>query len=279
MCARAGSDAQRQQWLPGIASGETILTTAWLEPRGGFDPAGVRLAATPSGDGFLLAGEKSHVPFAKAADRILVLARTGPEEDAIDLFLLDPTAAGVSWAQERTMASDTQYRVRLDGVRVEAGDRVGEAGRGWWVWMDALHDGAILLAAQAMGGAARALEMTVTYAKEREQFGKPLGAFQSLAHYMADASTTIAGGQTLVYEAAWARDRGRSIRRLAPMAKSFACGTFHDVTRVAQQIHGGMGFSVEYDIQLYFRRAKQLELSWWDTPFLEELVAADALDS
>ena len=141
-----------------------------------------------------------------------------------------------------------------------------------------MHDGIILLAAQAIGGADRALEMTVEYAKERQQFDKPLGAFQAIAHYLADAATEVDGGRTLVYEAGWARSTGRPVQRLAPMAKLFACDTFRSVTAMAEQVFGGVGFTLEYDIQLYFRRAKQLQLSWWDTRYLEELIAADVLD-
>ena len=136
----------------------------------------------------------------------------------------------------------------------------------------------MLLAAQAMGGAERALDITVDYAKERKQFDKPLGAFQAISHYLADAATAVDGGKTLVYEAAWARSEGRSIRRLAPMAKLFACQTYRDVTAMCEQVWGGVGFTIEYDIQLFFRRAKQLQLSWWDTRYLEELVAAAVLD-
>jgi alkylation response protein AidB-like acyl-CoA dehydrogenase len=118
----------------------------------------------------------------------------------------------------------------------------------------------------------------VQYAKDRHQFDKPLGAFQALAHYLADAATTVDGAEVLVHEAAWASAEGRSVAKLAPMAKLYACRTFRDVTATAQQIFGGIGFTVEFDIQLYFRRAKQLQLSWWDTRYLEELVAAAVLD-
>jgi alkylation response protein AidB-like acyl-CoA dehydrogenase len=129
-----------------------------------------------------------------------------------------------------------------------------------------------------MGGAERALEITVEYAKERKQFDKPLGAFQAISHYLADAATHVDGGKTLVYEAAWARAAGRPIGRLAPMAKLFACRTYRDVTAMAQQVWGGVGFTIEYDIQLYFRRAKQLQITWWDERTLEELVARTVLD-
>ncbi len=102
--------------------------------------------------------------------------------------------------------------------------------------------------------------------------------FQAIAHYLAEAATSVDGGKTLVYEAAWARANGKPVDRLAPMAKLFACQTFRDVTAMAQQVFGGVGFTLEYDIQLYFRRAKQLQLSWWDSRYLEELVARAVLD-
>jgi alkylation response protein AidB-like acyl-CoA dehydrogenase len=136
----------------------------------------------------------------------------------------------------------------------------------------------VLLAAQAVGGARASLEMTNQYAKDRVQFDKPLGAFQAISHYLADAVTALDGAEVLVHEAAWADATGRSIERLAPMAKLFACDTYRDLTAMAQQVFGGVGFTVEYDIQLFFRRAKQLQISWWDARTCEELIAADILD-
>jgi alkylation response protein AidB-like acyl-CoA dehydrogenase len=273
-----GSEEQKRSWLPRIASGEAILTPAWLEPGNGFGPAGVQLRAVPDGDGFRLSGTKRHVLFASAAARLVVLARTGDALDAVDLFLVDPRAAGVTLTQQRSLASDTQYQVDLADVRVGTADRIGAAGSGWRSFDAVMHDGIILLAALAMGGAERALEITVQYAKDRKQFDKPLGAFQAISHYLADAATAIDGGKTLVYEAAWARAGGRPIERLAPMAKLFACQTWRDVTAMCQQVWGGVGFTIEYDIQLYFRRAKQLQITWWDTRTLEELVARAVLD-
>jgi alkylation response protein AidB-like acyl-CoA dehydrogenase len=271
----AGSDDQKDAWLEKIANGDAILTPAWLEPDRGFGPVGVKLAAKADGDGFTLTGTKRHVYFASAADRMIVLARS---DAGVDLFLVDPAAPGVTLTHQLSQASDAQYRVDFDGVRVAAGDRIGAAGSGWATFEKGMLDGIILLAAQAVGGAERALEETVQYAKERVQFDKPLGAFQALAHYMADASTGIDGSRVLVHEAAWNRAQGRSISRFAPMAKLFACETYREVTRVCAQIWGGVAFTREYDIQIFFRHAKQLQLSWWDTPYLEELVAADVLD-
>jgi alkylation response protein AidB-like acyl-CoA dehydrogenase len=275
----AGSDAQKQTWLPKIAAGEAILTPAWLEPKGGFGPRGVQLSAVLDGAQYRLNGTKQHVAFAAAATRLLVLVRSGDGAHDIDLLLVDPRTPGVELTQQYTLAGDTQYKVTFTDARVPAEDRVGAAGSGWATWDAVMRDGIILLAAQAIGGAQRALEMTVQYAKERQQFDKPLGAFQAISHYLADASTAIDGGTTLVYEAAWARGAGHPVSRLAPMAKLFACQTFRDVTAMAQQVYGGMGFTIECDIQLYFRRAKQLHLSWWDSRYLEELIASDVLDA
>jgi alkylation response protein AidB-like acyl-CoA dehydrogenase len=260
---RAESD-----WVPRLASGEAMITPAWLEPEGGFGEAGITTRVDGSGR---VTGTKRHVQFASSADRLLVLARG--DDGGVAYVLVDPKDPGVTLTQQQTIASDTQYRVDFDGA---AGEQVSTAG--WDVWDEVMHDGIILLAAQAAGGARYALEITVQYAKDRQQFDKPLGAFQAIAHYLSDAVTTVDGAETLVYEAAWARDTGKSIARLAPMAKLFACQTFRDVTAMAQQVFGGVGFTVEYDIQLYFRRAKQLQISWWNDRYLEELIASDVLD-
>ncbi len=275
----AGSDAQKAEWLPKIASGEAILVPAWTEPERSFGPKGVQLAATRTGDGFRLSGTKRHVPFASSASRLLVLARSGPGVEDVDLLLVDPRSPGIEMTQQRSLAADTQYRVEFRDVEVPSASRLGESGSGWQTWDAVMHDAIILLAAQAIGGAERALEITVQYAKDRKQFDKPLGAFQAIAHYLSDATTAIDGGEVLVWEAAWARTHGRSTARLAPMAKLFACQTYRDVTAMAQQVWGGVGFTLEYDIQLYFRRAKQLQISWWDTRYLEELVAHCVLDT
>jgi alkylation response protein AidB-like acyl-CoA dehydrogenase len=217
------------------------------------------------------------VAFARAATRLLVLARTGKGERDVDLFLVDPKDARVGLLQQHTMASDTQYQVTLDEVAVAKSERIGPAGSGWTTWDRVMHDGCILLGSYAAGGAQQAHELTTQYAKDRKQFDKPLGAFQALAHYLADASTAVDGAQTLAWEAAWARSQGEPVDRLAPMAKLYAGQTFRDVTGTAVQIFGGVGFTVEFDIQLYFRRAKSLQLNWWDDRHLEELIAGTVL--
>jgi len=279
--ATAGSDAQQADWLPAMAAGEAVLSVAWLEPNNSSGPSGVQMAAVPDGDGFVLSGPKRHVPYASSADRLVVLARTGAAEggaEAVDLFLVDPTGEGVTLTLQPTVAGDTQYRVDLDRVRVEATDRIGPAGTGWATWSTVMADAIVLVAAQAVGAAEATHALTTEYAKERHQFDKPIGAFQSISHYLADGITAIDGARVLVHRAAWSRDEGRDVSMLAPMAKLFATQTCRDVTGVAIQVHGGMGFTVECDAQLYFRRAKSWQLNWFDDDHLEELIAASVLD-
>ena len=261
--------------LAEIASGAAIVTPAWLEPESGFGPKGVSLTTAAAGadGGFKLDGVKLHVAFAAAADHLLALARTGPAPAEVDLFLVPAGADGLAMEQSLSIASDAQYAVAFNEVAVPAESRLGAAGAGWGIWERAMAPGAILAAAQAVGGAEHALEITAEYARNRRQFGKALAEFQSISHYLADARTNLDGARILVHQAAWAHSTGRDTNRLAPMAKLYACRVFRDITAMAQQVFGGVGFTVDYDIQLYFRRAKQLQLSWWDTPTCEDKIA------
>ena len=202
-----------------------------------------------------------------------MLARTGEAAEAVDLFLVDPAAPGVTLRQQFSIASDTQYEVTLSDVVVDEEDRIGPPAAAGPPGSEVLEPALVLLAAQAVGGARYALEITTQYAKDRHQFDKPLGAFQALAHYLADAVTNLDGAEQLVHEAAWAGATGRPLDSLAPMAKLFACSTFRDITAMAQQIFGGIGFTLDFDIQLYFRRAKQQQLMWSNDRALEDAVA------
>jgi alkylation response protein AidB-like acyl-CoA dehydrogenase len=281
LIGRSTDSAQKARVLPGIASGSSIVTVASLEPENGFGPAGIQLAATPDGAGWRLTGSKVHVPFARAASSYLVIARSaaGRDTDGIIALLVDATSAGIAIEQQLTVASDAQFRVTFDNVRVEPADLVHSEATAWSAWHDTMLDGVTLIAAQAAGGARAALDLAVHYAGTREQFGRPLAGFQAISHYLADGTTAVDGAQSIAWEAAWERSQGASIAKLAPMAKSFACRTFRDITATAQQIFGGNGFTVEFDIQLFFRRAKSMQLNNWDDRYLNELIAAATLDT
>ncbi len=226
----------------------------------------------------VLDGTKLLVPFAVAASALLVLARTGPQATDVDLLLVDRAAAGLTIEHTPTLASDASCQVTFSGVRVPTSARIGPAGEGWSTFQSSLDDALIVAAGWAVGAGERTLEMTVEYAKERVQFGVPIGNFQGVAHPIADIATELAGARTLVHEAAWSRSRGHA-GPLAAMAKRYAADVFRRATRVAHQTFGGVGFTLALDVQLYFRRAKQHELLWFGPAALDEEIAAAELDA
>ena len=268
----AGSDEQKEAWLPKIASGDAIVSVAWQEPERSATAEGI---AVRFADG-KISGEKIMVPFASSANALIVVARTGDGIADIGLFLVDPAGAGSTLRHTKTLASDPSYQVTLDGA---VASPLGDGSRGWAVFEDVMIDGMIALAAYASGGSEAAHAMAVTYAKERVQFGKPIGSFQAIAHPLAESITEIHGGRVLTHEAAWARAAGRDASTLAAMAKLVCGEAFKRVTKLGQQVFGGIGFTRDIDMQLYFRRAKQLELTWFDPRVLEEKIAAAELDA
>ena len=265
----AGSEEQRREWLPKLASGDAIVSVAWQEPERSASAEGIAMTV----DGGTLTGEKIMVPYASAATRLVVLARSGGD---LGVFLVDPAGAGVTVRKTETLGSGTDFMVTFDGAVAEP---LGSGSGAWATFEEAMIDGLIALAALANGGSERAHEMAVAYAKERVQFGKPIGSFQAIAHPLAETYTEIGGAKALAYEAAWARAAGKDTRTLAAMAKLYACDVYRRTTKLGQQVYGGIGFTRDIDMQLYFRRAKQLELSWFDPRELEEIVAAAELDA
>jgi alkylation response protein AidB-like acyl-CoA dehydrogenase len=275
----AGTAEQQAQWLPAIARGEIILTLARYESQRGEGPGGIAVTAKRDGDGYRLSGTKIRVPLASSADAIAVVARTGDAPTDISVFFVAPGADGVSLEQTHVLGSDAEYEVVFNDVELAAAHLLGETeNTGWDALSAAMTDVHIAVAAWAVGGAERALEMTVEYAKEREQFGKPIGSFQGLAHPIADMATELTGVRVLVHQAAWRRAQGLPLGPLAQMAKYYATDVYKRTTKVGQQVFGGVGFTRAIDIQLFFRRAKQLELTWGGPAVLEESIAAAELD-
>ncbi len=277
LLARAGSDAQKREWLPAIASGDAVLSVAWLEPGNSFSERGVQLSANADASGYRLNGKKFMVQFAAAVDRLIVLVRSGPNPTDIDLVLVDPKSKGISLKRHKTMAKDAQFEVAFDNVEVPASARLGAVGSGWEHWQDVLTTGMTALAAWGVGCGEGAMELGTTYAKEREQFGKPIGSFQAIAHPFADAATLLAGARMITLEAAWAQDVGRPYKQIATMAYLESNDATHEATKAAQNTFGGIGFTLDIDVQLYFRRSRQHELAWGSAEALNEQVGSQAL--
>ena len=267
----AGSDDQKAQYLPGIASGDLIFTLAQTEPSARFDEEGIQASATVDGNNVTISGTKLFVPDANVADYMVVAARS----DAGVTLAIVPTAQdGVTVNQLLTIARDKQCEVVLDGA---TGELLGADGGGWDILGPVMQKYAVAECAYMVGLAQMDFEISVDYAKERVQFGRPIGSFQAIQHKCADMVTDVDGSRFIMYKAAWSLNTDQDDAQLAVnMAKAWTSEATRRVVAHGQQIHGGIGFTKDYKIQLYYRRQKRAELAYGDSDHHRELVA-DAL--
>lgn len=279
----AGSRSQKATWLPRLATGEALATVAVLEEHERYDAAGIRTRARRVQGGYELSGVKMFVPDADVADAIVVAAALAPRKSSrraapagrVSLFLVDRNTPGVS-IRRLDMIDRTRrtYEVRLRGAAVPARSRLGAEGAGWPVIARLFDAGAIALAADSLGGAERALEMSVTYAREREQFGRPIGSFQAIKHMAAEMVSEIEPARSLVWYAAHAFDaQPRLAARAVSLAKARLGDVYSRTTNRAVQIHGGIGFTWEHDLHWWFKRAKWNEVAFGDPTYHRERLA------
>jgi alkylation response protein AidB-like acyl-CoA dehydrogenase len=255
--ARDGTAAQRQEVLPAVARGEMILTWAFTEQDPRFLPETVETQAVADADGFILNGTKLFVDNFHVADRCLVVCRTAPaspDNAGLSLFLVDTKSPGISHTPLITLAKDKQSAVVLHNVRVPRAHLVGELHRGWPIVERLFNHATALLCAQMLGATRKDAEMAIEYAKNRVAFGRPIGAFQSIQHLCADMLIWVDGGHLLTYEALWKMDQGLSASVEVSQAKAFCNEKCEAVVRSSQVIHGGIGFMMEFDLHLWFRR-------------------------
>ena len=275
----AGSEGQKKEHLPQIASGNQIWTLAMTEPSGRFDAEGVELEAKSQDGEFVLNGTKLFVRDSHVADYMTVVARTAKgkdPEDGITLLAVDAKSPGIKHTLLKTIGSDKQTEVSFENVRVPKANVLGEVGKGWAPLKKIMNKAAVAECAYLVGLAQMDFEISVNYAKERVQFGRPIGSFQAIQHKCADMVTDVDGSRFIMYKAAWAvaeddPDADLSVH----MAKAWCSEATRRVVAHGQQIHGGIGFTKDYKIQLYFRRQKAAELAWGDTDFHRELVAQE----
>ncbi|MFN2543386.1 MAG: acyl-CoA dehydrogenase family protein [Actinomycetota bacterium] len=270
----AGTEQQKKELLPAIASGQRIATLALAEPSGRWDAGGIELEARETGGAFTLSGTKTYVLDGHVAGLIVVAARlpgtSGTE--GICLFLVDGDADGLARTKLDTIdLTRKQARLELEGV---AATPLGEPGQAWPALQKTLDQAAVSLSAEMTGGAERCLDMAVDYAKTRVQFGRPIGAFQAIKHKCADILLQVESARTAAYYALWAAaEDGAELPIAAPMAKAFCSEAFFFAARENIQVHGGIGFTWEHDSHLYFRRAKSSELLFGDAAAHRELLA------
>jgi alkylation response protein AidB-like acyl-CoA dehydrogenase len=273
---RSGSNNHKSSLLPKIASGELIATIAYLEPSAVWSADGITMTARNEGGGYVLDGTKLFVNDAHIADCILVAARTGGSGDrGITLFALEKGRAGIAVTRLTTMDQTRKLaEVKFDGVKADAGDLIGEVGSGWNTLSEIIDCGKVMLAGEMMGGAQKVLEMTVDYAKVRVQFGRPIGSFQAVQHKCANMMIDVEGARSAAYYASWAVSNQVAEASLAAaLAKAAASDAFRRVSAEGIQLHGGIGFTWDHDMHLYFKRAKSSEFTFGDANWNRELVA------
>ena len=273
------NEAQKMDILPGLCRGEQLLSVAWVESDGTYDPGGIKMTAEIQGEEYLLSGTKLFVPYAHVADRLICAARTGQPSDGkhsgITLFVVDARQPGIGIEPLITMAGDKQSEVTFENVRVSEDNLLGQPDQGWPVLKKVLLMAAVAKCAEMIGGAQRAMDMAVPYVKGRKQFGRPVGAFQAIQHHCANMLTYADTLKFMTYQAAWRISEGLPYEKEASMCKAWGSEAYRKLVALAHQVVGGIGFMEEYDLQLYFKHAKAAEQVLGDTDFHREWVARE----
>jgi alkylation response protein AidB-like acyl-CoA dehydrogenase len=265
----SGDDAAKKELLPGIATGDTIATLAFTEDNGRWDEGGIATAATRAGDGWTLDGHKMFVLDGNVANLLVVAARTPA---GLSLFAVEGDAPGLTRTPLATMdQTRKQARLELAGV---PGRLIGADGGASAGLSRTLDLAAVALAAEQVGGAQRCLDMSVEYAKERVQFGRPIGSFQAIKHKCADMLLEVESAKSAAYYAGWAAaESSDELPVVASLAKAYCSDAYFHAAAENIQIHGGIGFTWEHDAHLYFKRAKSSELLLGDPTYHRELLA------
>ncbi len=268
-----GSEKQRQRFLPQIAQGKAIFTVALTETGAAYTADAIQVKAVADDMGYIVEGRKMFVPDAHVADYIICVCRTGSDEQDITSFIISGKDERIHLAPLITMAGDKQFEVVFDKVTVPRSSMLGKLNRGWPIIQKVLQKATVAKCAEMIGGAQKVLEMTVDYAKQRVQFGVPIGTFEVVQHYCADMLMDLEGARFLTYLAGWMLSEGLPCALEVSAAKAWVNEGYERITFQAARIHGGVGFILAHDLPLYFKRAKQAEPIFGNSDFHREIVA------
>ena len=274
----AGSDEQKTEFLPRIARGEMIFSLALTEPSASYDAASIKTKAIARDGGYVIKGTKLFVLNANIADYVACIARTRETtdpEDGITVFLVDARSPGLTCTLLKTLARDKQCEVIFDDVTVSEKNVLGRKDEGWPLVRDILQKAAVAKCAEMVGGAQAALDMAVNYAKERVQFGRPIGSFQAIQHYCANMAMDVSGSRFVTYKAAWKLSEGIPAAFDAAIAKAWVSEAYGRVALLAHQIFGAIGFTMDHDMHLYYRQAKAAEIIFGGGDFHRAIVAQE----
>lgn len=274
---RAGSAAHKSKYLTGICGGELKCTLALLEEHASWSPDAVRMEAKKAGSGYTLSGSKLFVPDAGVADILVFAARMGNE---LALFVTPTKSRGLRI--ERMPSIDGTrplYAVVFEGLELPAESLLAQGDNARAALAYALNVATTGLIAEMVGGMQRLLDITVEYAKTRKQFGKPIGQFQAVQHQCADMLVFTESSRSAAYYAAWVlSENGADADSAISVAKAYASDAYREVGNRAIQVHGGMGFTWENDVHLFYRRAKASEIAFGDATWHRERVAKAVMD-
>ncbi len=258
----AGTEAQKNTYLPKIAAGELVLTLAIEEPEVNYDPRMISARAERKGDQYVLSGVKRFVPYATVADHLVVAARTSGnpgDEKGITLFLVEREASGIQFSPMKPMAGKL-FNVEFEAVTVAADSVLGEEGGAFPLIEKLQKTATALQCASMVGGAQKELEMTAEYLKVRHQFDRPIGSFQAAQHRAADMYIDANGARLAAYKAIWCLGEGMEADREVSVAKYFSSKACQRIAFSAQHLHAGVGVTMDFDLHFYYRMAKAFEL-------------------
>ena len=272
----AGTEEQKQLFLPKIASGESIFTLALTEQSARYEAGAVRMQAAAVGDVYLLDGVKLFVTDAHVADYLLCVARTGEgetPEEGITVFIVDAQSPGISCVPYRALNDDRLCEVSFSGVVVPGDNVLGRLGEGWSLVQGILDQAAVAKCCEMVGGAQKVLEMTVTHAIDRKQFNRQIGSFQAVQHHCANMLSDVDSSKIITYEAAWRISEGLPHAIESSMAKGWVSDAYRRVVALGHQVHGGTGLIDEHDMPQFFKEAKVAELAFGDARFHRKQLA------
>jgi len=276
---RKGSEAQKKHWLPKLLSGEVKFSISMSEPDAGSDVGAMRTSAVRDGDHWVINGQKLWATGAAAKDNVInVYVKTDPKahyRQGLSLFLVDNTTPGVELRKLDMLGRRCvgTYEIFFKDVRVPDNRLVGGENKGWDCILSGLQVERITSAAGNIGAAQACVELAIRYAKDRSQFGRPIGTFQAIAHMLADMQTEVEAARTLMWRAAWMVAQGQDALREISMAKLFSSETYVKVANLGMQIFGGYGYNMEFDMQRHFRDSRSSTIAAGSSQMQRNLIA------
>lgn len=271
---------QKDFYFPLMAKGEMLFAFALTEPNAGSDALAIKTIAVAEGDYFILNGNKIFTSMAHIAHRIIVVAKTdkdAPPHKAITMFIVDPKSSGVEIRKLKTLGRHAEgvCEVFFENVRVPKQEILGELNRGWSCVLQIINRERVSAGALYLGGAQAVIDEAVQYAKEREQFGRPIGKFQAIQHMLADMGTRVQAARLLIYNSAWKFDQGLPVAMESAMAKLSAAEAYVDLSTKGMQIMGGYGYMMEYPMQRHFRDSRPATIAGGTSEILRNRIAAE----